>query len=106
MGSSASFLSMEQLSGFIIIIFSPDASISNNPHFSKRGKKESRVGNIQLIFLSFNVFAICQGCVGRDRDLGGKNEDFTFLLCPFCEDVLIRAHTRVAEDTRRADGKS
>lgn len=89
----------------LLLFFSPDASILNNPHFSKRGKKESRVGNIQLIFLSFNVFAMCQGCVGRDRDLGGKNEDFRFLLCPCCEDVLIRAHTRVAEDPRRADSK-
>lgn len=105
MGSSASLLSMKQLSDFIIIFFSPDASISNNPHFSKRGKKGSRVGNIQLIFLSFNVFAMCQGCVGRERDLGGENEDFRFLLCPCCEDVLIRAHTRVAEDTRSADSK-
>ena len=107
MGSSASLLSMKQLSGFIIIIiiFLLMLPFRTIPICLSEGKKESGVGNIQLIFLSFNVFAMCQGCVGRERDLGGKNEDFRFLLCPCCEDVLIRAHTRVAEDTRSEDSE-
>lgn len=100
MGSSASLLSMEQLSGFIIIIFSPDASISNNPHFSKRGKKESRVGNIQLIFLSFNVFAMCQGCVGRDRNLGGKMRISHF----FCAHVVRMCSLELTPGLQRTPG--